>query len=240
MNKYLKQLVELSEVDNNIGAFEPKIAKENEKLSFFVDSVKKLEDQIDALNTEIEDTKSNKIKNEIHIAEQNDKLEDISRKMADIETDKELKALQVEESIAKEQINIANDEIERLENLAQTKQEEIDELEEELEEERGTLAQMQEVINQKVSELQAQRDAIFAKRGDLVVDIDNKILVFYDKIRRWAKNSAVVPVKKQACYGCYLKINDKVYAEVIKSEEIVTCHHCGRILYLDSTSEDTK
>ncbi|WP_373408077.1 C4-type zinc ribbon domain-containing protein [Campylobacter hyointestinalis] len=31
-----------------------------------------------------------------------------------------------------------------------------------------------------------------------------------------------------------MKINDKTYANVIKSEDIVTCPHCGRILYKDS------
>ena len=63
---------------------------------------------------------------------------------------------------------------------------------------------------------------------------DNKILTFYEKIKRWAKDSAVVPVKKQACYGCHMKINDKTYAEVIKAEEIINCPHCGRILYKDN------
>jgi len=62
--------------------------------------------------------------------------------------------------------------------------------------------------------------------------VPQKILSFYQKIRRWAGNSAVVPVKQQACYGCFMKINDKVYAEVIKSDEIVMCPSCGRILYM--------
>jgi predicted nucleic acid-binding Zn-ribbon protein len=35
-----------------------------------------------------------------------------------------------------------------------------------------------------------------------------------------------------------MKINDKSYTEVIKGEEIATCPHCGRILYLESVSEE--
>jgi hypothetical protein len=30
-----------------------------------------------------------------------------------------------------------------------------------------------------------------------------------------------------------MKINDRVYADVIKSEEITTCPSCGRILYIE-------
>jgi hypothetical protein len=60
-----------------------------------------------------------------------------------------------------------------------------------------------------------------------------KILSFYEKIRIWARNTAVVPVRKQACYGCYMKLNESTYATVIKSEEIITCPHCGRIMYIE-------
>ena len=64
--------------------------------------------------------------------------------------------------------------------------------------------------------------------------MNQNIIVFYEKIRRWARNTAVVPVRKQACYGCYMKLNDHTYASVVRGEEITTCPHCGRILYLDT------
>ena len=67
--------------------------------------------------------------------------------------------------------------------------------------------------------------------------MNQNIIVFYEKIRRWAGNTTVVPVKKQACYGCYMKLNDHTYASVIRNEEITTCPHCGRILYLEKVEE---
>jgi predicted nucleic acid-binding Zn-ribbon protein len=70
--------------------------------------------------------------------------------------------------------------------------------------------------------------------------MNKKILSFYEKIRKWAGNTAVVPVRKQACYGCYLKISDKSYSDVIKADEIITCPHCGRILYLESQVGEIK
>jgi predicted nucleic acid-binding Zn-ribbon protein len=63
--------------------------------------------------------------------------------------------------------------------------------------------------------------------------MNQKGLSFYQKIRRWAKNTTAVAVRNQACMGCYMAINDKTYSEVIKGEEIVTCPHCGRLLYLE-------
>jgi predicted nucleic acid-binding Zn-ribbon protein len=40
--------------------------------------------------------------------------------------------------------------------------------------------------------------------------------------------------------GCYMVINDKVYAEVIKGEEITNCPHCGRILYIEPSTESAE
>ena len=49
-----------------------------------------------------------------------------------------------------------------------------------------------------------------------------------------------MPVRKHACYGCFLKINDKTYSDVLRAEEIVTCPHCGRILYYDASFESSE
>lgn len=57
------------------------------------------------------------------------------------------------------------------------------------------------------------------------------MLSFYEKIKNWAKNTAVVPVKKQACYGCFMRIDDTTYNKILKDDEINTCPHCGRIVY---------
>ena len=87
-------------------------------------------------------------------------------------------------------------------------------------------------------EINKERNVVYQERSELLEKFDNKILTFYEKIKRWAKDSAVVPVKKQACYGCFMKINDKTYAEVIKAEEIINCPHCGRILYKEDEAQE--
>jgi len=79
--------------------------------------------------------------------------------------------------------------------------------------------------------IEKERKEVYAKKDKLIATMNQKILAFYEKIRKWAHNTAVVPVKKQACYGCFMQINDKTFSAVIKGEDIVTCPHCGRILY---------
>ena len=238
MNKYLQDLIKLSKFDTAISMFEPKIENEKAKLATFVETAEEIKASINALYLEIDDIKSKRTKNNIHLSELKSKLEDISKKNDSIQTEKELKALQLEEEIAKEQIAFANEEINRLDTLAEAKEESLKDLQEKLTEEEESIKDIQVAVDNTIEEINKERNVVYQDRSELLEKFDNKILTFYEKIKRWAKDSAVVPVKKQACYGCYMKINDKTYAEVIKSEEIVNCPHCGRILYKEDETEE--
>ena len=238
MNKYLQDLIKLSKFDTAISMFEPKIENEKAKLATFVETAASIKASINSIYLEIDDVKSKRTKNNIHLAELKTKLENIAKKNKDVNNEKELKALQLEEEIAKEQISFANEEIERLDNLTKNKELTLKELQEKLAVEEEDIKEIQVAVVNTIEEISKERNAVYQERSELLEKFDNKILTFYEKIKRWAKDSAVVPVKKQACYGCYMKINDKTYAEVIKAEEIVNCPHCGRILYKEDEIEE--
>ena len=234
MNKYLQDLIKLSKFDTAISMFEPKIENEKAKLATFVETAEAIKASINSIYSEIDDVKSKRTKNNIHLAELKTKLDNIAKKNKDVHNDKELKALQLEEEIAKEQISFANEEIDRLDNLTKNKETILKELQEKLTAEEDDIKEIQVAVDSTIEEINKDRNIVYKERSELLEKFDNKILTFYEKIKRWAKDSAVVPVKKQACYGCHMKINDKTYAEVIKAEEIINCPHCGRILYKDN------
>ena len=234
MNKYLQDLIKLSKFDTAISMFEPKIENEKAKLATFVETAESIKASINSIYLEIDDVKSKRTKNNIHLAELKTKLDNIAKKNKDVHNDKELKALQLEEEIAKQQISFANEEIDRLDNLTKNKETILKELQEKLTAEEDDIKEIQVAVDSTIEEINKDRNIVYKERSELLEKFDNKILTFYEKIKRWAKDSAVVPVKKQACYGCHMKINDKTYAEVIKAEEIINCPHCGRILYKDN------
>jgi predicted nucleic acid-binding Zn-ribbon protein len=238
LNKYLEDLIKLSKFDTAISMFEPKIENEKAKLATFVETAASIKASINSIYLEIDDVKSKRTKNNIHLAELKTKLENIAKKNKDVTNEKELKALQLEEEIAKEQISFANEEIERLDNLTKNKELTLKEFQEKLAVEEEDIKEIQVAVDNRIEEISDERNVVYQERSELLEKFDNKILTFYEKIKRWAKDSAVVPVKKQACYGCYMKINDKTYAEVIKAEEIVNCPHCGRILYKEDEIEE--
>ena len=231
MNKHLEQLVKLSTFDKEIVGFEPQIKAQNDKLKVFLKTVDELSDKIAKLGNEIEDAKSKRSKNDIHLKDLAEKIKEITAKYDLVKTEKEAKALQLEEEITKEQVAFANNEIVRLDAIVVSKTEHLEELKGQLASEEADVAELRVAIGKNVADLESKRAVIYKEKSELVEQIDGKILSFYEKIKRWAGNSAVVEVKNQACYGCHMKLTNRAYSDFLVTTEIYTCPHCGRIIY---------
>lgn len=237
MNPHLKQLIDLSIVDQEIDAFEPQIEEANYKFEAAVAKKDSIDKDIENLSNEIKDEELKKSKNELHLAELSQKLEDNSKKSKDVKTEREMKSLQLEEEIAKEQVTFANEEIERLDKIISNKKEQIEAAKESLVEIDANLDTVKAEVDEKLKVINDSRQKVFVQKEKLLGSVNQKGLAFYQKIRRWAKNSTVVKVEEQACRGCNMMISDKVYADVVKAEDITNCPHCGRILYVELNQE---
>ena len=67
---------------------------------------------------------------------------------------------------------------------------------------------------------------------DGTLDKIEKLGIKVDKI-----NASIGPIRHKFEGVPTFVINDKIYADVIKAEEITTCPHCGRILYMEAHEE---
>ncbi|MFK0302918.1 zinc ribbon domain-containing protein [Campylobacter coli] len=238
MNKYLEQLVLLSKIVQEIDSFEPKMESISKTLKDAENKIAKFNVELNNLENEIQDVENQKVQNNAHISEFSAKIKELSKKSGAVKTEKEANALKIEEDIAKEQLDAANDEIVRLDKILENKELFKKELLEERAKEEQNLDEIRVSISSQMDGLEKERMNVYTKKTKLVAEMNQKVLSFYEKIRKWAKNTAVVPVKKQACYGCFMKIYDKTYLSVIKGEEIITCPHCGRILYKEQEDQN--
>ncbi len=237
MNQHLKQLIDLSKVDKEIDAFEPQIEEANYNYEAALAKTKSIESDIENLTNEIRDEEGKKQKNNLHLAELSKKLEDNSKKSSEVKTEREMKSLQLEEEIAKEQVAFANEEIERLERIIENKKEQVEIAKTSLLGLQANLESVKAEVDKKLEVINQERQEVFVAKEKLLGTINQKGLAFYQKIRRWAKNSTVVPVEEQACMGCHMRLSDKIYADVIRADEIITCPHCGRIIHVEINEE---
>ena len=81
MNKHLEQLIELSQIDKEIDAFEPQIEEANLQYDALTATKNGIINEISALKQEIKDEQLKKQKNELHLAELSAKLEENGKKV---------------------------------------------------------------------------------------------------------------------------------------------------------------
>lgn len=237
MNVYLQQLVELSKIDTQIDSFEPRLKKAQKDLIQKQDESKEVDEKIENITNEIKDINSQQTQTNAHIAEFAAKIKDISKKSSQVKTDRESKALKIEEDVTKEQLDAANDDMQKYEKLIENRNALKDELEAKKKEILKDIEALENNSKNEIENIEKDRKKIYDKKDKLIGDMNQKILSFYEKVRKWAGNTSVVEVKKQACYGCFMKINDKTYASVLKGDDIITCPHCGRILYINEVHD---
>ncbi len=116
-----------------------------------------------------------------------------------------------------------------------------------------------EDIAEKAKQLEAAKKAVAAKEGNLKnkkselekiigetdkeerqynklaesarADVDDRLLVSYDRIRKNYRNGlAVVPVERDACGGCFNAVPPQKQSDIRQRKKIIVCENCGRIL----------
>jgi len=207
--------------------------------------VQDLEDELVGLETRI-----SKIKDEIS------KLEsDIARKKNDIinaqQLIKKYEAQQMQvrnnreyDSIAKEvefqnlDINLSEKKIKEFENQLATKKTILSESAVRHQDREKDLERKKEELNSIIADTQKDQEALAARRKQYEDKIEDRLLNAYNRIRNGAKNGlAVVPVRRDACGGCFNKIPPQRQLDVASHKKIIVCEYCGRILIDDEMAQ---
>lgn len=238
MNKHLNELIDLAKNDQEIDSYTPRLKAGEKKVARVEKKIHTAQAEINTLTSAIEDNEGKVKTFEEQLTMLNEQLILNTAKSKNITTEKEMKALSLEEDIAKEKMTFANEEIERIQNINETKKSLMEEASEKVSALASDAKSINNVVSTERAEIEKTKGELFVKREKLSRNLEQKVLAFYEKIRIWAGNTAVVPVKKQACYGCYMKLNDKTYSEVIRADEICNCPHCGRIMYIEPISAE--
>jgi predicted nucleic acid-binding Zn-ribbon protein len=121
LNKHLNELIELSQNDLAIDSYNPQLEAASKKVAKVQKKIDAAQAEFDGLTTDIADNvvKVKGFDEQIRLL--NEQLTSNAKKLKDITTEKEMKALSLEEDIAKEKMTFANEEIDRLQGINETK-----------------------------------------------------------------------------------------------------------------------
>lgn len=235
MQNTVKVLEQIQRVDLEITSVEEeekgrlrRIEDANELLTRLEEDKVRLLPDIDALKAQIQGV-------EVKLAETKERAARNEKRSSEVKNDKEIKALTKETNEAKKALKHNEDELGALNAR--------------LNAEAGKLKAKETEVIGKTAEVEDLKKELLDKKADwdaLVIDkkklrdglaaaISPDIIKKYETIRAKRGGRAVVPVRKEACQGCFIHIPPQAYIELKKgSAELIMCPHCHRILYVES------
>ncbi len=161
-------------------------------------------------------------------------------RMNRIKNIKELQALQREIDQIKqgnaqleEELLKILEELEGSSVLLKEKEEELNKIEEAWKGKRSEIETQLVEMDQAVA-------AASVLRGEIAARLDSELIERYELIFSRRGGTAVVGVSDGICQGCHMNIRPQLWNEIIKSEKIIHCPSCHRILYYCPTVPEDK
>ena len=174
------------------------------------------------------------------LQEESKKATEKRMRMNRIKNIKELQALQREidqiklgNSQLEEELIKLLEEAESYASALRAKEEELKQLEAAWREKQGEIEAQVAGIERAVAEASALRQAIATR-------LNRELIERYELIFSRRGGMAVVTVSDGICQGCYMNIPPQLWNEIIKSEKLILCPSCHRILYSKPTVPNDK
>ncbi len=222
-------LLELQSIDYQLGELE----RSKEYLPDMIENLRKeiaaAEEEHENAKKRLEEDQLEKKRLEIELAETNDLLTKLKSQMTSIKTNREYDALSREIDHKKEQASVLEDQL-------LTVMTEIEELEEKIHATEESKEDVAKANTEQLDTIQGEIDSVGTKikikedeRNNILVRLSPSVVATYERIKR-GKGSAVVPIRKRACSGCFKALPPQVVQEIRKGDQIICCDSCGRIL----------
>ncbi len=238
MGKTMKLLEDLQVIDLKLDAWH---GEKNGLLGETTALEEQLETErgsIAAKQAEMSEVEQGKRELEENLAAETDNIARSEVRLKDIKTQKEYQAVSKEISAAKKITA-------ELEEQVLQKISRMDELRSEIEAMEANLKLLEENISSrkteildKIEKLEESIHADVAERDSMIKGIQPALLSRYTKLRERRQGLAVVEAKNGSCLGCNMNLPPQVYNNLFSTENLITCPHCQRMLFLRRQDDD--
>ncbi|MCR4292957.1 MAG: C4-type zinc ribbon domain-containing protein [Candidatus Kuenenia sp.] len=100
------------------------------------------------------------------------------------------------------------------------------------------LIELQKKVETDMKAMDAEIAALKEKRNKFASLLDNNTLQQYNRLTNNKDGIAVVGVVNKVCQSCFMSVTSQTINLLMSNKDIMYCHSCGRILYLDDGGND--
>lgn len=231
MKEKLLLLIRLQDCDSQLVKLSAKkkilpenIEKLDKEFNIFKEGIEKNKIKYDEL-------KSRHTENENKIKKVNEGIVKTKERMLEVKNNKEYQAMLKEIEIAESsrgeietQIISLLDELDKLSVLVKKDGEILKQSRSKYEQEKKAMEDDLNAVDTDVANWEQ-------KRIDLQRDVPDELLVRYERIKKRNKGVGVTSVWKAVCNGCHMNIPPQLYNELQRSDDLLSCPNCNRIMY---------
>jgi predicted nucleic acid-binding Zn-ribbon protein len=189
-------------------------------------------EELAGLNARVAQLEQEKLELENSLAVERDNIHRSETNMKEIKTNKEFQAVGREITAARKQTAELEDQI--LQKLGQ-----VEELNGEIATKTSNLAELAENTalrrdekQTEINALQQDIDSDTNRREEITNELPASLVKRYNSLREQRRGQAVAIARDGYCLGCNMNLPPQLYNSLFKSEEMVSCPHCQRVLIL--------
>ncbi|MDP1991368.1 MAG: C4-type zinc ribbon domain-containing protein [Syntrophales bacterium] len=140
---------------------------------------------------------------------------------------KEIETFETKNSHVEDEIISLLEELDVFEKEMKTNEAELDEQRRRYEEDKAEMAKELDSVAEEL-------DICARKSEEIRKKIPAELLRKYEQIKNATRGVAVVAVWKEVCDGCHMSMPPQLYNELQKSNVLITCPNCSRIIYWEN------
>ena len=232
MKKKLEMLEQLQEIDIQIDLLKNSQSGLHKELELVVQDVTVAREELAEREASVQELELAKQELESSLDLEQENIRRSETNMKEIKTNKEFQAVGREITAARKQTSDLEEQI--LQKLAL-----IEELKSDIAARAADFSTLEKNTDlrrkekeKQIKELQQSIDNDLAKREAITGELAPALLKRYDNLRAQRRGQAVAVARDGYCLGCNMQLPPQLYNSLFRSDELIACPHCQRVLIL--------
>lgn len=231
MNPLLRPLIDLQALDLRMAEIKDSQRKLPVLLQTAQAPLNEVAKQVTDLTASLETATKERRSFEKDLEAHESQTEKMRARLSELKTNKEYQAHLFE-------IEMANKKKGEIEERILVYMEKVEQHQKDLTEAQARKVEAEKLFGGEKTRLDSQQVTLTAELSDLeqkhkeiAVGVEKGLLSRYTKLKASRRDQALAPVRNGICFGCKLQISPQLVAEVKRSNSLLTCPFCSRMLY---------
>jgi predicted nucleic acid-binding Zn-ribbon protein len=227
-------LVELQQKESAAAKVQMELNELPEKLIQIESGLREIEEVINLKKENLAELKKVYRNYDAEIRVNQERIKKREEQLRSVTTNKDYQAILKEISEIKKASSRLEDETLDCLDKIDAAESEIRDQEESYEAEAVEVSEKKSVLEASADSERRSLDKFSAQRDELSSKIDPELIRQYEIIKSYSRGIAIVQVIDSICSGCNMNIPPQMYNELHRENELRTCPHCHRMVYVST------